>query len=113
MAQFGRSEFAALTLTTDHEKQFNQWIAAENLNGVKALEMLLAEGFKVSCSWIVDQSSYCFSIIGTDATKKHKNMVMTSWSDDLDEVICIGLFKHAIICGGEAWPTRADGPRWG
>ena len=113
MAPFKQSEFAALTLTSDHEKQFNEWVTAENMNGHDAMQALLEQGFKLSISWVLDQSAFCFSVIGTDATKKHQNMVMTSWSDDMDEVACIALFKHAVICGGDTWPTRHDGPRWG
>jgi hypothetical protein len=113
MARFNQSTFASIVLTRDDEKKFTQWVTKENITSSSALQSLLGDGFKVSCSWVVDQNSFCFSVIGTDSTKNHKGMVMTTWSDDLDEVMCLAAYKHYAVCSGGEWPTQKDGQRWG
>lgn len=113
MARFQNSTFASVQLNQDDEKKLTDWIQAEGITGPEAMNRLLGCGFKLSVSWIPDQNAFCFSVIGTDNTKTHKNMVMTSWSDDLDEVAAIAAYKHFVVCDEGTWPTRADGPRWG
>lgn len=113
MARFNQSTFSSLKLTRDQERDFQQWVTKNEITALSCLEQLTAVGFKISCSWVVDSNAFCFSIIGTDATKQHRNMVMTTWSDDLEEVICMGAYKHFVICDGEAWPEANSGERWG
>jgi len=113
MARFNSMLFAAVQLNDTHEKPLMEWASAEKMSGILAINKLLADGFKISCSWIDGQSAFCFTIIGTEATKEFQNMCMTSWSDDFEEVAIIAAFKHYVICDGERWPTASDGPRWG
>lgn len=113
MARFTQSTFASITLGKDDEKRFQEWLKSESISALVAAERLLSDGFKFSCSWVTGQGAFCFSIIGTDETAKHKGLVMTTWSDDLEEVICLGAYKHYAVCGGDTWPVQADGPRWG
>jgi hypothetical protein len=113
MARFNNSVFSTLRLGADDEKKVVQWIAAEGVTITGVLEKLLGDGFKISCSWVFDQSAFCFSIIGTDSTKDHKDMVMTTWSDDLEEVVLLAGYKHYVVCDGRAWPTDKAGARWG
>lgn len=113
MAKFRESTFAALTLTASDEKKFDEWVKAENVDAMTMLNRLGGDGFKFSASYVFDQNAWCFSIIGTDNTKEHASMVMTSWSDDLGEAIAIGAYKHYTLCNGGEWPTRDNAPRWG
>lgn len=113
MARFGNMTFAAVSLTSDDEKQFTDWVTKQDPNPMECVAQLLGNGFKVSCSWVFDQNAFCFSIIGTEATKQHRDMVMTSWSDDLAEVIFIGYYKHYVLMNEETWPTQAEQQRWG
>jgi hypothetical protein len=113
MAQFSRSVFATLTIGAEEKRAFDKWFSSDDVTALSALTELLGAGFKVSCSWVVEQNAFCFTVIGTDATKKHKGVIMTSWSDDLEEVICMGAYKHFVMCNGDEWPVAGDGNRWG
>jgi len=113
MARFTQSTFASITLTSENKKDFEKWASSSSLTALECMNKLMGDGFKVSASWVTDQNAFCCSIIGTDVTKHHKDMVMTSWSDDLEEVILIGTYKHYVLCNGDEWPTRDAGQRWG
>lgn len=113
MARFQQKEFASIQLTVADEKQFTEWITSENQSGLDIMNKLSGDGFKMSLSYIFDQSAFCFSIIGTENTKKHADLVMSSWSDDLEEAILIGAYKHYVLCQEDVWPTAKSGQRWG
>lgn len=113
MARFNQSTFAALTLTREQERELQSWITKHDVSALDTLTKLTGDGFKVSISWVAEQNAFCFSIIGTNNTKLHRDMVMTSWSDDLEEVILIGGYKHYVICDGDTWPAQNTGQRWG
>lgn len=112
-ARFAQSVFATLTVSRDDEKQFTAWVSKEKPTTEGIMSHLLGEGFKISISWVVDNNAFCLSIIGTDNTRQHKNMVMTTWSDDLAEVILLAGYKHFVICGGGEWPSSGTTERWG
>ena len=113
MARFQTMEFANIQLGKADEKQFSDWVAEENVKPLEAVQRLLGDGFKVSCSWVFSQSAFCFTIVGTDETPKHKGICMTTWSDDLEEVMALAVYKHYVICDGQDWPTQSSGSRWG
>jgi len=113
MARFGNMQFAAISLTADDEKKFTEWLSSNSLSGVEALLEFLQGGFKISCSYIVDQSAFCLTVIGTESTKLHRDMCMTSWSDDLEEAALIAYYKHVVLCSSGEWPLRQNGQRWG
>lgn len=113
MARFNSARFSILRLSSDDEKKFTAWVAKEAPTPMAIMQEITGSGFKVSVSWVFDQSAFCLSIIGTENTKKHKDCVMTTWSDDLEEVILLAGYKHLVVCGGEEWPMQESGPRWG
>lgn len=113
MARFGNMQFAAIQLATEDEKQFTEWVSKNKMTGIEAMLSLLQSGFKLSCSYVIDQSAFCLTVIGTDATKSHRDMCMTSWSDDLEEAALIAHYKHFVLCDGGEWPIRQNGTRWG
>lgn len=113
MARFRSSVFSSLTLGADDKKRFDAWLKDNDVSPLTVLENFAGNGFKMSVSYVIDQNAFCFSLIGTEATKLHEGMVMTSWSDDLSEVIFIAAFKHFVMCDGGEWPTRDNQARWG
>jgi hypothetical protein len=113
MARFNQSTFSSLKLEKADEKKFTAWVTQHTPQPATIIQQFLGDGFKISCSWVVDQNAFCFSVIGTDATKAHRGMVMTSWSDEFDEVAAIAAYKHYEMCGGGEWPTSEQGDRWG
>lgn len=113
MARYDRSVFAALSLSTEDEKRFTEWVTQQKVEPVEAMKKFTGDGFKISVSWVFDQNSFCLSVIGTKETRLHDGMVMTSWSDDLEEVILIAAYKHYVVCDGGEWPTRENTQRWG
>lgn len=113
MARFRGSEFSTLKLERADEKKFTEWVTKENPQPFSAITEMLGQGYKVSCSFVTDQNAFCFSIVGTDNSKINRNAVMTTWSDDLEEVILMAAYKHFVMCDGNEWPTRGEEQRWG
>lgn len=113
MARFQNSTFSTLRLSKEDEKKFTSWVTSEKPTTERLISTLLADGFKVSISWVTDSNAFCFSLIGTDNTKQNRGMVMTSWSDEFDEVVQIAAYKHYMVCGGGEWPSEGEGQRWG
>nr|CRY96453.1 hypothetical protein [uncultured prokaryote] len=111
--QFGNAVFSNLSLQAEDRDAFLKWSEKPETNLATCMMELLSAGFKISASWVTDQNSFCFTLVGTEATKNHKNMIMTSWSDDLEEAAQLATYKHFVMCGGEAWPTQGTGNRWG
>ena len=113
MARFNNSTFSTLRMSNQDEQQFTEFISSEKRTPVEWLQTLLGDGYKVSVSYVFDQNAFCLSVIGTDNTKQNKGVVMTTWSDDLEEVITMAAFKHFGMCQGGEWPTQANENRWG
>lgn len=113
MANFRNSVFSNLTITDEHKAAFDKWYSSDDVTALSCLTEIAGCGLKFSCSYVDDQNAFCFSLIGTKATKKHDGYVMTTWSDDLEEVIAMAAYKHFIICNGDEWPTNGNGNRWG
>lgn len=113
MARFRNSTFASIRVTASQEAAFTEWVASSKEDGLAWFNIFTGDGFKVSVSWVFDQNAFCVSLIGTDNTKDHRDMVMTSWSDDLEEAIRLAAFKHYVLCEGKEWPSQETGKRWG
>jgi len=113
MKSFSPATFSSLRINADEEKKFKEWWNNLKADTDEIVGNLCGSGFKVSVSWVVDQNSFCVSLIGTDATKKHKGMVLTSWSDELAEAVAMCAYKHYEMCGEDAWPVTEQGKRWG
>lgn len=113
MPSFNNVQFASISIPAGDEKKFQDWATKCQLNMSEALNWFLERGFKISCSYVVKQNAFCLSIIGTDDTPQHKRMIMTSWSDDLEEVFYIALYKHIEMCGEGVWPIQDTNQRWG
>lgn len=113
MARFGNMVFVNFALSAQDEKAFTDWLAKSKLNLGDLLEELAGQGFKLSATFVGDQAAYCFTLVGTDATKQHKDKCMSSWADNLAEAVAIGYYKHVVLCDSGAWPESASGSRWG
>lgn len=113
MARFSQSTFSSLKLEKSDEKKFTEWVSQTTPLPAAVILQFLGDGFKISCSWVADQNAFCFSVVGTENTKAHRNMVMTSWSDDFDEVVAIAAYKHYVMCDSGEWPTQDTSDRWG
>jgi len=105
--------FAAVSIGAKDEKKFTEWAQSNSVTPVEAANALLGRGYKISISWVVNSNAFCVSLIGTPTSKTNDGVIMTSWSDDLEEAILIAAYKHLEMCGDGAWPTRDDTQRWG
>jgi hypothetical protein len=110
---FGDVMFSSLALLAEDEKKFTAWVSKENPIAMDILRSFTEQGFKVSLVYVIEQNSFCFSVIGTEDTKLHKKMILTSWSDQIEEAILIAAYKHFIMCDSGAWPVGRTGTRWG
>lgn len=113
MARFNDKTFSTLRLDLHLEQAYSEWVQQNNVVPVELLAELCGEGYKISISWVFDQNSFCASLIGTPTTKANEDVVMTTWSDDLPEVIAMMYYKHVVICDRGKWPTEKSGNRWG
>lgn len=113
MSKFVGKTFASISLTADRKKDLDEWVKTQKVTGLTAIESLLSDGYKVSLTWVDDQNSFCFSVIGTDNSRVNRDAIMTSWSDDLNEAAMIAAFKHYVMCDGGDWPLVDNTQRWG
>lgn len=113
MAGFGDFAFSNLRIEPEDTPAFEKWLADTAIHPLSVLEQFTGDGFKVSVSYVIDQNSFCVSIIGTKETKLHKNMGLSAWSDDLGEAMAIAWYKHYKLCDGGEWPIKNNGKRWG
>jgi hypothetical protein len=113
MAGYSTRTFANFTLTEDDARKFADWVQASSMQPLDALQEVIGQGYKVSVTWVMDSSAFCLSIIGTEDTKPNKNSIMTTWSDDLVEVMLLAAYKHLVLCDSGPWPTKENTRRWG
>lgn len=113
VAAFGNKKFAQLSLDVSREAELTAWVTGEGIQVWDLLTNLLNDGYKVSLVWVYKQSSFCVSIMGTDDSKHNQDAILTSWSDDLEDALLIGGFKHYVICDGGKWPLQDTSRRWG
>lgn len=105
--------FASVRLDKADAKALEAWRAEHKLTGLDVVSQLMGDGYKVSATYIADKSSFCVSIIGTEFTKPNASSIMTAWSDDLEEAMIIGAYKHYVLCDGGSWPTQNNDQPWG
>lgn len=105
--------FVEVRISQNDKARFGQW-AQENANdAVDLLSTLVNSGYKVSLSWSDYNDCYTASFTGTEENGPNYKLVMTSRSDDVWEALMIGLFKHYVMFGGDAWPTDKQTVDWG
>ena len=110
---FSNATFASVRLDGSEEKKFADW--AKNLNTPlpELLNQFLGRGYKLSVTWVSKSNAFCVSVIGTPESRVNDNVIMTSWSDDLEEAFLIAAYKHFEVCGDDVWPTTNSSQRWG
>jgi hypothetical protein len=113
MAGYGNFTFSSLRIEGDDIALFEKWSEENASNPLGVLENFTGDGFKISVSYVMDQYSFCVTVVGTKETKNHKEQGMSSWSDDLAEALAMCWYKHYVMCGGGEWPTKGHGGRWG
>lgn len=113
MARFRNMSFSTLRLEDRHTADFKHWVEQQKIDPLSVITELTGQGYKVSCSWVDESNAFCLSIIGTENTKVNRDVVMTTWSDDLEEVICLAGFKHMVVCDSGEWPITNNDTRWG
>jgi hypothetical protein len=113
MARYGDFRFAALRLDADSKIDFERWQEEQNPDPLEAMSQLGGEGFKLSATYVSEQNSWCFTVVGTKGTKKHEDMGLSSWSDDLGEAVLMCWYKHYTLCDGGEWPLEDKTQRWG
>lgn len=111
--QFRNKEFASLTLSSSDEKKFLEWIAETKMTAIGSASGFLGEGYKLSVSWVVSSNAFCLSVIGTDDCSHNKDVILTNWSDDLEEVFLLAAYKHIVLADSGEWPTSKSGNKWG
>lgn len=113
MAGFGDFTFSTLRIEPDDAPAFEKWLEGNTVNPLAVLEQFTSDGFKISVTYVIDQNSFCVTVVGTKETKRHDKCGMSSWSDDLAEALGMTWYKHYILCDGSEWPTKGHGKRWG
>lgn len=113
MAGFGNFTFSTLRIEGDDVAIFEKWFEETVVNPLEVMEQFTGDGFKLSVTYVIDQNSFCVTVVGTKDTKLHAQQGMSSWSDDLAEALAISWFKHYKLCAAGEWPTKGRGQRWG
>lgn len=114
MAKKAEWEFVEVKLQTTDKAKIDKFGDQFKNNSTSILEEVLSRGYKVSISWVDKQNSYVVSVSGTDRSKANNGTTMTSWSDDLDECICMMAYKVLELTHGGDWTEFAtERSSWG
>lgn len=113
MANYGNFKFSTLRIDQDETPAFEKWLETTEIDVHKIMTDFAGAGFKGSFSYVIDQNSFCVTIVGTKDTKKHQGLGLSSWSDNLAEAWAMCWYKHFVLCNGDEWPVVDRSARWG
>jgi hypothetical protein len=102
-------EFAYVSLTDAHDRDYEQWIKNEAGNTEDILEVLVGDGYSVSLS--KDLVSDGFKCSFTTKLPKHINsgICITSWSDSVLDALYLNYWKTYILFEGKRAPVKTEG----
>lgn len=110
---FSDFEFVELRLLQSQKDDFKKWASENAQDSVDLLASVVNSGYKVSLNWSDYNDCYTASFTGLEENSPNNHLVMVNRSDDLWEAVMIGLFKHLVLYGGDAWPTDKQEQDWG
>ena len=104
----GSIEFAYVSLTDAHIRQYEEWVKNEAGNTEELLEFATKDGYSVSISQ--DLVSDGFKCSFTTKLPKHVNsgVCITSWSDNPTDAFYLNFWKAYILFAGKRAPTKAE-----
>lgn len=95
--------FADIKLDSSDKKSFESWVESTKPDVIEIQKELMAQGYKTSASFSVENEAFCVTITGTDDCKNNRGVSLTSWSDDLEEAYHIAAYKHFVKSKEGAW----------
>jgi hypothetical protein len=102
----GDIEFAYISLTEAHVRDYETWIKNEAGNTEDLLDVATRDGYSVSISQ--DLVSDGFKCSFTTKLPKHVNsgICITSWSDNPTDAFYLNFWKTYILFAGQRAPTK-------
>lgn len=100
-------------LTKADQKVFHDTVTKTNQPAQDLVIELLEQGYKVSISFVDDRASFVFTVTGPKGHKINAEKSMTSWSDDLEEAMCMGWYKVRHVFNDGVWTDDEDHGIWG
>ncbi len=107
-------EFATIRLTEADKVPLQEYVHTHDNDPENILQELLSAGFKVSISFVDDQSAFVVTISGSERSKRNQGWSLSSWSDDFWEAVSMAGYKHFVLCDGKDWADLDKGKSsWG
>lgn len=105
----GSIEFAYVSLTDAHDREYETWIKNEAGNTDDIITILANDGYNVSVSQDLVSDSYKCSF--TTKLPKHVNsgICITSWSDNPLDALFLNFWKTYVLFEGKRAPVKAEG----
>jgi len=106
-------QFLNYTLSESETIALQQFVDNDVDGILPLMDVLLGQGYKVSMTWVDQNTAFCIAVTGTENSKYNNGKSMTSWSDSLEEGLFIAVYKHLVIFGGKEWVGQDVQKRWG
>lgn len=100
-------------LSKNDKEKFHKAVTDSGLTAHDAVIELLGGGYKVSVSFVVDRSSFVFTVTGPKDHRLNAEKSMTSWSDDLEEAMYMGWYKVRLMFADGEWTDDGEDMIWG
>lgn len=107
-------KFITRRLDENDRVELQKYIDEHDGGTEEILQEILGAGYKVSISWIDDQSSYVVTVSGSKRSPHNDGYSMTSWSDDIWEAVAMCGYKVFVLAEGTGWKKIEASPdSWG
>lgn len=93
--------FVDVRLTAEQRIEFGRFELLHD-DGVRALQSLADDGYRVGVTWSGEQQAYTVSLTCRNAESPNNGLCMTSFAKTLRDAIRLTVFKHVVVTD-EKW----------
>lgn len=106
--------FVEIKVLASEKKDFLEWVNANGITGLEAVDDITELGYKVSISYVDSQNSYVVSVSGKKDEGMNQKLTVSSWSGNLEEACCLAGYKILHIARDGDWTEyETDSTNWG
>ncbi|AXH79574.1 MAG: hypothetical protein [Circular genetic element sp.] len=106
--------FVEIKLGQDDKPALEEFLTEYDNDPLEILDDISELGYKVSISYVDDQSSYVVTVSGTKRSGLNNKQSVTSWSNNLAEACTMAGYKVLVIAKNKDWVEFETGnANWG
>lgn len=105
---FGDVQFCKFEMTDEIEQGFEAWLVKQAPDIAEAIDFLLNAGYKLSLKRDLEHEWYSCALTGSQDARHNAGICMMTYSDGVEDVILLTLFKAEIVYAGQEWPTSTE-----